>query len=444
MSDHDVIIVGGGFAGLSAAVKLAQTGHRPLLLERRPTLGGRAYSFTHDETGDIVDNGQHVLMRCCHAVQGFLDTIGANNLHFNDRFSIPFIDAGGQRHRLEAPAWLPPSFGLFVAFLKFGPTTWRDAIGLRRALPYFQSPPQGISVSQWLDEVGQSDAIRQNFWHPLCLSVLNAPPETAPARELLTVLAEAFLQPGGASMGWSTVGLSELYPEQATSFIKQHHGEVRTGVYVNGVDTSSEQIGITLRDRSTLTTSTLILAIPPPRASELLTTPSLDSLRSRLDTFEPSPILGINLWFDRPVLEEPFIGLLGGTVEWVFNKPALFGRSPEKTDGHLSLVVSASTALLSKSDEELVQIGLEDLRRAGLIDRDEHPVHTLVIHEKQATYSRPFTTDPIPVETDIPGLLLAGDWTDTGLPPTIESAVRSGNRAADLVDAYLKQKKPRL
>lgn len=442
MTDRDVVIVGGGFAGLSAAVKLAQMGHSPLLLERRPSLGGRAYSFTHGETGDTVDNGQHVLMRCCHAVLAFLETIESDPVHFDDRFSIPFVDDRGRRHRLEAPLWLPPSLGLLVAFLKFGPTSWRDATGLRRALPYFQSPPNGISVSQWLDEVDQSDAIRRAFWHPLCLSVLNAPPETAPAGELLTVLAEAFSQQAGASLGWSTVGLSGLYTEQARAFIERHHGEVRTGIYVDEVDADADRLQLTLRGRSTLATAALILAVPPPRASQLLATTILEPLLTRLKTFKPSPILGINLWFDRPILEEPFIGLLDATVEWVFNKSVIFGRSRQASVGHLSLVVSASTALLLKSDEELVDVGLEDLRRAGLINSDERPVHSLVIHEKQATYSRPVTSDPIPIETDIPGLLLAGDWTDTGLPPTIESAVRSGNRAADLVDTYLKRKKP--
>jgi len=442
MIDHDVVIVGGGFAGLSAAVKLAQAGHSPLLLERRPILGGRAYSFTHGETGDTVDNGQHVLMRCCHAVLTFLETIGSDAIHFNDRFSIPFVDDRGRWHRLEAPAWLPPSLGLFVAFVKFGPTSWRDAVGLRRVLPYFQAPPNGISVSQWLDEADQSDAIRRSFWHPLCRAVLNAPPETAPARELLAFLAEAFSQPAGASLGWSTVGLSGLYTEQARTFIERHRGEVRTGIYVTQVDPRADRFHLTLRDRSTLTTAALILAVPPPHVSQLLATTPLEPLLDRLNTFKPSPILGINLWFKRPVLEVPFIGLLDGTVEWVFNKPVLFGPSGKASAGHLSLVVSASTALLSRSDEELVDIGLEDLRRAGLIHADERPTHSLVIHEKRATYSRPFASNPVPIETDIPGLLLAGDWTDTGLPPTIESAVRSGNRAADLVDAYLKTKKP--
>ena len=158
----------------------------------------------------------------------------------------------------------------------------------------------------------------------------------------------------------------------------------------------------------------------------------------QLDTYSPSPILGINLWFDRPLLNQLFVGFLGYTVEWAFNKPALFGSTDQASDGHITLVVSASADLLSMSEDELVELGLQDLRKAGLIGQNEAPIHTLVIHEKQATYLRPFTSDAIPATTDIPGLFLAGDWTDTGLPPTIESAVRSGNHAADLVIQQLK------
>jgi zeta-carotene desaturase len=439
--NEDVIIVGGGFSGLAAAVRLVEAGRKPLVLERRQTLGGRAFSLTHEETGDTVDNGQHVLMQCCHAVTTFLETIGSGPVHFEDRFSIPFIDEKGQRHRLESPRWLPPSLGLFFGFLKFGPTSMADAIGLSRAVATFGKVPRGISVSTWLDQTRQSVAIRDSFWRPLCISVMNAPTETAPADELVSVLSEAFSTPGGVFMGWSTVGLSNLYPKQARAFIDNGGGEVRGGLSVSKVDYRDNRIAISLRDNSTLDSNAVILAVPPPRARDILLT-VCPELAVQLETYSPSPILGINLWFDRPLLDQPFVGFLGYTVEWAFNKPALFGSTDQASDGHITLVVSASADLLSMSKDELVELGLQDLRKAGLIGQNEAPIHTLVIHEKQATFLRPFTSDAIPATTDIPGLFLAGDWTDTGLPPTIEGAVRSGNHAADLVIQQLKTEKP--
>jgi squalene-associated FAD-dependent desaturase len=438
----DVIIVGGGFSGLASAVKLVEAGYRPLVLERRHSLGGRAFSLTHEETGDTVDNGQHVFMQCCHAITMFLKTIGSEPIHFESKFSIRFIDGEGRRHRLESPRWLPPSLGLFFAFLRFGPTSFGDALGLSRAASTFKRAPQGISVSDWLDETRQSKTIRDNFWRPLCISVMNAPPETAPAAELVSVLSEAFSTPGGAFMGWSTVGLSNLYPTQAKKFIEGGGGEVRSGVSVSNLEYQGNRITLSLRDDSTVSSDAVILAVPPPRVRDLLSTACPD-LANQLRTYSPSPILGINLWFERSIINEPFVGFLGYTIEWAFNKPALYGPSDQASKGHISLVISASTNMLSTSKKELVDLSLQDLRKAGLIGKDETPLHSLVIHEKQATYLRPYATAAIPATTEVPGLYLAGDWTDTGLPPTIEGAVRSGNHAADLVIEQLKTEKPR-
>ncbi len=440
MMGHTCVVIGGGFAGLSTAVRLAQKGLTPLVLERRPVLGGRACSFVHDDTSTVVDNGQHVLMRCCHSVRSFLDTIGSDTIHFEDGFSIPFIDSHGRRHRLNAPGWLPPKLGLMVAFLRFGPTSWRDAVSLGRAMPYLRTLPQDLTVSGWLNRINQSDPMRTNFWHPLCLSVLNAAPDVAPARELLVVLAEALSVPSGASMGWSTVGLSSLYTEQASRYIRERGGKIRRSTFVTNLDISDGATILMLRDQSILEAESVVLAVPPPRVADILANTGQDDLLTRLAAHTPSPILSVNLWFDREILPEPFVGLLGGTMEWVFNREAIL--SSEGSDHHLSLAVSASTALASKSDEELVDLALQDLRGAKLIAGDERPLHTLIVHEKRATYVRPVGSNPVSPMTSHPAIFLAGDWTDTGLPPTIESAVRSGTVAANLVEAYLQKEKP--
>lgn len=432
MTDRDVIVVGGGFAGLSAAVALADAGAAPLLLERRPQLGGRAYSFDNEATGEVVDNGQHVLMRCCTSVRAFLDRIGADSVHFERGFSIPFLSPDGARHRLSSPGWLTGSFGLLAAFLRFGPTRASDALGLRRAMAGLSHPPAGVSVAAWLDDAAQSPRIREAFWHPLCRSVMNAVPEEAPASDLLNVLAEATRYPNGMDMGWSTVGLSDLYARQARDTLTGLRGEVRTGAIVRSLSCVDDCFRVELRDRETLSARSVVLAVPPPRARDLLDGLVARGDLDRLSGYRPSPILGINLWFDRAVLDVPFVGLLGTTIEWVFDRSAITsGRAT-----NLSLVVSASDDLLDRGDGTLVDLALADLRTVGLIGADESPRHALVVHEKQATWLRPVHAEAAPAETSLPGLYLAGDWTATGLPPTIEGAVRSGNRAAGLALAY--------
>lgn len=435
-----VIIIGGGFAGLSAAVRLAERGHAPVLLERQPKLGGRAYSFRHGTPPTVVDNGQHVLMRCCRAVRGFLKTIGAEQVHFEKGFRIPFTDGAGNEHELSGPAFLPARARLLAAFLKFGPTTLGDAIGLRRVLPYFQTPPDDISVAQWLDLTTQSRRIRNAFWHPLCRSVMNAAPEDAPVQELLAVLAEAFDQAGGADMGWATAGLSDLYVDKARAYLEVNGGSILNGAFVEELLVTKDCTQVSLRNGKTRSARTVVLAVPPPRAARMLPT-TLSPIVDRLSAYTPSPILGINLWFEREIIDEPFIGLLGLTIEWIFNRTRITGKVTARGH-HVSLVVSASTHLLGTSDPDLVEMALMDLRRVGIVELHEQPLHSLVVHEKQATFVRPPGTAPVGVQTTHPGLFLAGDWTDTGLPPTIEGAVRSGNRAADLVIDHLETKKP--
>tara|TARA_B100000700_G_scaffold297801_1_gene363056 strand:- start:647 stop:1435 length:789 start_codon:yes stop_codon:yes gene_type:complete len=259
---------------------------------------------------------------------------------------------------------------------------------------------------------------------------MNASPEDAPADELLTVLSEAFGTPSGAAMGWATTGLTELCASKARAFIESRGGQVRSSAFVTEMTQETDQWSLDLRNADTVVSKRVILAVPPLRAADLLghVLPDLANLLTR---YTPSPILGINLWFDRPIMNTAFVGFLDGSVEWVFDRQALTGQ-PSEHGYHYALVTSASSKLLEHDDADLVDIALDELRSRKLVQPDEEPVRTLVIQERQATYLRPLGDPPIPNGTDLSGLFLAGDWTDTSLPPTIEGAVRSGNRAADL------------
>ncbi len=436
-----VVIIGGGFAGLSAAVALSRQGVRLTLLERRRHLGGRAYSFTDRTTGDTVDNGQHLVMKCYRHTRDFLTHIGTiDRLRFQDRFHIDFHHPHKGHTPLTFPRTLPPPLHLLVGFLRFGPVNTKDALGLRRlAGPLKSPPPAGLTVDDLLNRCGQSKRIRQAFWDPLCISALNQSPASAPAGHLIAVLREAFFgERDAAYLGYPGVGLSALYTDAAESFIKTRGGRVRIGAAATGLDiTPGGPIQIRLKSEDPLTASAVICAATPPAQARLLPD-TLAGLKQRLLAFRPSPILSVNLWFDRPIIASKFIGLLGAQMDWIFNKAALYENRDKASLGHITLVASAADRLVDKSDDELVTIALKDLRSRVPAAAGAALRHHRVVRERQATFALPPDQTHPTNRTSVPNLFLAGDWTDTGLPATIESAVISGYRAAEGVLQFLR------
>ncbi|MCZ6632187.1 MAG: hydroxysqualene dehydroxylase HpnE [bacterium] len=427
-----VAIIGGGFAGLSAAVRLAEKGVRVTLLEGRKHLGGRAYSFTDRTTGDTVDNGQHLFMGCYHSTIDFLQRIGtADRLHFQDRFQIDFSHPQDGLSRLAFPS-LPSPFHLLLGFLRFQAITTADLLRLRHIKPHLKTPPaQPLTVETWLNQCYQSPQIRQAFWDPLCIAVLNEYPQNAPAHHLIAVLREAFFgPPNGARMGYAQVGLSTLYTHHAQRFIEKHSGSVRTGATVNGLVFSPDNtLRLHIKPDESVQANACICTIPPPALARLLANHPFPDLLTTLSHYTPSPILSINLWLNSSILDLPFLGLLGTDMEWIFNKPRL--SRDQNQACHLVLVASAARHLMHFSDTELIDLALKDLRATLPKAQNVELLHARVIREKRATFSLPVGTPAPDVQTDHPNLFLAGDWTNTGLPSTIEGAVRSGYSAAD-------------
>lgn len=442
-----VVIIGGGFAGLAAGVRLAERGACIVnLFERRKHLGGRAYSFADRVTGDTVDNGQHLFMKCYLRTREFLETIGTGNrLRFQEAFRLDFLHPGLGHTALRFPRWLPPPLNLMAGFIRYRPVNLGDVVGLRRVRTALTTPLQyGITVNDWLDECRQSPAIRQAFWDPLCISALNQHPDSAPARHLTSVLKLAFLGHTDATlMGYPGVGLSAMYTDAARSFIHRHGGTCHVGeaaaelrVVKNG------KIWIRMRSGTVVTADAAICAITPPALSRLLPE-GLDDLRIRLKSFQPSPILSVNLWFREPVLNRPFVGLLTGRMDWIFNKPMLYNGRDKASRGHVTMVASAAGSLVDQPDERLLEIAIGDLHRFLPETRNIHLEHHLVVRERHATFALPTGHSPPTNRTAAPGLYIAGDWTDTGLPATVESAVESGYRAAAQALEYLDAKRSR-
>ena len=440
----DVIVVGAGFAGLSAAVRLARGGARVLVLEARARLGGRATAFPDRDTGELVDNGQHILMGCYTETFSFLRDIGAeNNVRLDPQLTVTMIDRAGRRTRLSCPA-LPAPLHLIAGVLEWEALSWRDRLsmlGMATPLKNARRELEGAAVKaasadetveNWLIRNGQTPRLRELLWDPLALAALNQPPGQAAAPPFARVLAEMFSDdPRAAAIALPTRPLHLMYAEPARAYIERRRGSVRTGAAATIVLTPGGGAIAGVRvGGETFHAGHVISSVPWFALPELFDEPppALHGVLDRAGRMASSPIVTVNLWFDRRVLDIPVLGLPGRAMQWVFDKRLLVGEELS----HLSLVSSGAAEILAETNEALIRRAHDELLDALPDVRAARLLRATVVREPRATFSlapgqpaRPST------ETDLQGFLLAGDWTDTGLPATIESAVRSGHRAAE-------------
>ena len=477
---HDVIVIGAGFAGLSAAVALAERGVRVLVLERRPRLGGRATSYRDPATGEAVDNGQHVLFGCYRETRRFLRRVGADrDVRLDPSLAVESIDVDGVRTRLDCPH-LPAPFHLLAGVLEWDrvPASERwaalrmlRAIRAERARDRAEAPRAAAgdeargaaradeTVRDWLVRCGQGPRLRHLLWEPLALAALNQRPEQAAAPPFARVLAE-LCGPGrtDAAIGIPGLPLAAFYAVPARRFVEARGGSVRTRtaatVRVDGTGLRGVAAGETLLRAEAVIAAVPWYALPgllPDHPDALA--PVIEAARAT----PASPIVTVHLWVDRPLLSSPFVGLPGRTTQWAFETPPDHreagapgeGRGVAETCGaggagehrpagaRLTLVMSGADDVAHLPNPRVVARAAADLRDA-LPDRGWRIEHASVVREPRATFSLAPGQPPRPgTETPVDGLLLAGDWIDTGLPGTIESAVVSGHRAAEAALARL-------
>ena len=450
MKTYDAVVVGAGFAGLSAAVRLAGRGTRVLVLEARSRLGGRATTFQDRETGHLVDNGQHVLLGCYTETFSFLDDIGAaGNVSLQPQLAVTMIDRSGRKSRLECPM-LPPPFQLLAGVIDWPALTWKDRLSVLRMRTPIRlarrelggngrriAASPGETVENWLIRNGQTARLREMLWEPLALAALNQPPSQAAAPPFARVLGEMFGRDArAAAIALPTKPLHAMYAEPARAYIEAHGGTVRTGAPATVRIEAGKLTGVS-SGAERWHPRTVIAAIPWFAVGDLFEgePSSLGPLLERARAMISSPVVTVNLWFDRPLFAEPFIGLPGRAMQWAFDKRPGFGNG----GAYLSLVSSGASPLLDRSNAELIALAVEELLEA--IPGDTRPSQLLratVVREPRATFSlAPGQPQRPGTETPVRGLYLAGDWIATGLPATIESAVRSGHRAADSASDYL-------
>jgi squalene-associated FAD-dependent desaturase len=443
----DVIIIGGGFAGLSAGVALAEKGFRVALLESKPALGGRAYSFADPESGDFVDNGQHVLMGCYTETLDFLDRIGARkNLVFHPDLEIEMLDREGASATLKT-AHLPGPFHMSAGLLRYRHLTIGQRLrvlsgGLKLLAMQRRERAslEKMTVTQLMDALAQGKRARQAFWYPLSIATLNDEPEVSSAALLAEVLKRGFFSKrADSAFVYSRVGLSDLYCTGAAEIIERSGGVVATHTPVESIDLENgSAVRVRMRDGTRLGAANIICATPSRQVARMLPA-SLrnDPFFAPIAELQSSPIICVHAWFDRDITDSAFVGFIGTTTQWLFNKRRIFEMHGERHPGYLSFVISGARKLVDRSNDELLEIVFQDLRAMIPASSKANLVRALVMKEKHATMApAPDTYRLRPTtQTPIPNLFLAGDWVQTGLPATIEGAVIAGRAAAAAVSS---------
>jgi squalene-associated FAD-dependent desaturase len=443
-----VIVIGGGLAGLSSGVALAEAGFRVRLLEKRPHLGGRAASYVLPG-GEKIDNCQHVTLGCCTNLEDFFRRVGAaDQIRFFDR--LLFAAPDGQRGAIASVS-LPPPLHMAPSFALFPLLGWADKRAIAQALlaivrsggrPADLSSGDGsgenVTMLAWLQKHRQTARAIRRFWEVILVSALDEELDRIDARYGIDVFWKAFLSTrGGYRVGIPRVPLGELY-EGTRKALADRGGEVQLRAGVRGFLVAGGRVdGVEREDGSVETADYYLAAVPQDILPELLPSEVVESesVFRNLRNLRASTITGVHLWFDRTVMREPFLTLLDSTTQWVFNKTQLYGGGAEDGGQYLQLVISASYSLASCSRQEIIALCLEELRNVLPATREAALVKGTVVKEMSATFSpapgsdrwRPSQKSPLS------GLFLAGDWTLTGWPSTMEGAVRSGYLAAEAI-----------
>src|ERR1700687_27248 len=444
-SQPTVAIAGGGLAGLAAACALSDKGFRVTLFEKRPFLGGRASSLEQSGTGEVVDNCQHVLFRLCTNLMEFSHRIGvADQIRWYDQMT--FIEPGGRTSVMKSSP-LPAPLHTAPSFLRFSFLNAADKLCIARALVPLTLTEQrdtGQSFQHWLKEHGQTKQAVERFWRPILVSALSEELDLISISAAAQVVRESMKSPAARQMGVPTVPLTDLY-NAAGDYICARGGVLHFRRPVETFVADSSQVRVRAKrqeenreDNPEDLFDYLVLALPFDKLDRILPeAPESAPSREKLSHFETAPITGIHLWFDRQISELDHAVLLDRTIQWMFHKsrlqPIRAQAGASAAGSYIELVVSSSKTLIDKSRAEIVDLALAEVREFFPAAREAHLVKATVIKEVNATYSpRPGIDAHRPgPATPWPRVFLAGDWTATGWPATMEGAVRSGYLAAE-------------
>ena len=429
-----VAVVGGGLAGIAAALECAEAGADVTLYESRQELGGATFSIRRN--GYWLDNGQHVALRCCSAYRGLLARIGVQDrLELQPRLRVPVLAPGGRRALLSRAA-VPAPLHLAASLLRYRHVSPRErvavvrAVSALRALDLADPALDAITFGEWLRAHGQSERAIDVLWDVIALPTLNLPSREASLALAAFVFRIGLLDDSDAcDLAVPRVPLRYLHSEPAEFALRGRGVDVRLRTAVRGIEPAKDGFRLVLADRAAWF-SRVVAAVPHHAVASLVPSGVVDA--AALGALGSSPIVNVHLLFDRLVLETPFAAAVGSPVQWMFDRTEAAGVEHGQL---ISISISSAARELHRPQGDLVRTcvaALHELlpraRRAELLDR-------LVTREPRATFrSAPGSAALRPgAETTLPGLALAGAWTDTGWPATMEGAVRSGLRAAEAV-----------
>jgi len=435
-----IVVIGGGLAGLSAAWHLSRAGHQVTLLEARQTLGGRTTSFTDTKTGMEIDNGQHVLMGCYRESLRFIKELGTVSLLNNpNRLDVPYASVAKGFSRLRASC-LPAPLHLLQGLAGFKELSWADKckiceVGISAKLDASGKKWIASTAAEWLTACRQSQGTIRAMWEPLCLAALNEPLQTSAASLLGEVIRRAFwgtAQESALLIPKTT--LTKLFIKPASDMIEASNGRIIKGCSVKRFIFEKDRISglICARGQSEekIEADAIVSAIPWGALRPML--PPSSRLAGQTAQLRGSPIVGIYLWLDRHVTDEKFIGFLDSPIQWMFNADAIAGNTAAPSFLH-SFIVSAAGSLPEKSSSKWAQLAMDECCRLIPSSRSAKVLHHFVYWAEEATLQSSPEIQPLrpTPETEWKQFYLAGDWTDTKLPSTIEGAILSGRLAAE-------------
>jgi squalene-associated FAD-dependent desaturase len=433
MSGRQVAVVGGGLAGITAALDLRAAGHEVTLLEARPRLGGAASSYQRD--GLTIDNGQHVILRCCDHYQALLARLGVTDLvKFQPRFDVTVLAPGGRQARLRRSG-LPSPLHMFGSLLGYGMLSLpqRLAVGRAALALRFTDPADPaldrVRLGDWLASRGQSEAARRRLWDLFIISALNIAGDDASLQLAAIVIKTALLgAKDAADIGVATVPLGELHDRATADLLARLGAEVRMNSRVTQVRPAGGGFEIELADGEPLAADAVVLAVPSAPAAKLAAGAGVGGA-SRWEGLGASPIVNVHVIYDRQVTDRPFVAAVDSPVQWVFDKTKVAGLNNGQ---YLAVSLSAADTYLGVPSAQLRDQFLPELARLFPAAARAQVIDSFVTRERRATFRQAPGCGALRpgAATSVSGLVVAGSWTDTGWPDTMEGAVRSGHCAA--------------
>jgi hydroxysqualene dehydroxylase len=429
------LVIGGGFAGLSAAVYLSEKQFKVTLLEASPKLGGRAYSLINEKSDCRFDNGQHIMMGCYENTIDFIRKIGAVDLlDIQKSLQVNFVKPGGLIYQLKTPRFFYP-FNLLYGILNYRALSLKERIKIidffLDLVCCFSEDITSKNVAEWLKGKKQSDNSIKSFWEILIVGMLNTRAENASASLFAEVLKRVFFDGAkSASIVIPKTDLSNLYVKQSKEFIKNNAGEIFLSERVLKLFIKDDRIKKVMTDKNEYEDFDFAISAIPAHAFEKIEIAALDKssiniieqLKEIAGKFNYSPILNIHLWLRENPFKEKFYGLIDSKIHWLFNHGS-----------HISITTSNASDFISLGEKEILSNFYSEIEKYFPIFTQDLIIDSKVIKEKRATFIPDTQTTGARerVLSMFGNLIIAGDWANTGLPSTIEGAVLSGRAASE-------------